>query len=232
MTERWRGYVTQGVQAAGGPIPFALSQWTFLFPIFLAIRRALPSGGKVLDVGCGAGIFTALLAHHGFQVVGVDEDPDIVAFAGGMVDYLRSPAQVEKGSAFDLSRYYGKFDLVYSLGVVEHFEPAVTVQLIHEQARCSRFVLVAVPTRYSRYAAPVTDERLYRRRQVCNLVHRAGLLVRESFVYGDVPTRTAVSLGGCLPRVFYRRLRHFWTYGMGICCVGERPPAVEGAAPD
>ena len=223
MTERWRAYVTQGLQAAGGPVPFALSQWAFLFPIFLAIRRALPLGGKVLDVGCGAGIFTALLAHHGFGVVGVDEDPDIVAYARGMVEYFRSPARVEQGSAFDLGPYYDQLDLVYSLGVVEHFEPAVTVQLIAEQARCGRVVLVAVPTRFTRYAAPVTDEQLYRRRQVSDLVRRAGLRVKESFVYGEVPTAVARNLERFLPGVVYRRVKHFWTYGMGICCVGERP---------
>lgn len=221
MTDRWKLYVTQGVHAAGGPIPFALSQWAFLFPIFLAIRRSLPSGGKVLDVGCGAGIFTALLAHQGFQVVGVDEDPEIVAYAKGMAEYFRSPAQVKQGSAFDLSCYHGQFDLAYSLGVVEHFEPAVTVQLIQEHARCARVVLIAVPTRYTRYAAPVTDERLYRRREVSDLVRRAGVSVKETFVYGEVPTAVARNLERALPGVIYRRVKHVWSYGMGICCVGE-----------
>lgn len=223
MTDRWKDYVIQGVHAAGGPIPFALTQWMFLFPIFLAIRRALPSAGKVLDVGCGAGFFTALLAHHDFQVVGIDEDPAIVAYAREMVDSLRSPARVESGSAFDLSRHYGQFDLVYSIGVVEHFEPEVTVRLIQEQARCGRFVLVSVPTRFTRYAAPVTDERLYRRRQVSHLVRTAGLRVQESFVYGEVPTRAARNLERFLPGVIYRRVKSMGTYGMGICCVGERP---------
>lgn len=222
MTERWKGYITQGVQAAGGPIPFALAQWAFLFPIFLAIQRVLPSGGKVLDVGCGAGIFTARLAHHGFEVVGVDEDPEIVAYAGEILDYLRSPARVERGSAFDLSRYYGVFDLVYSLGVVEHFEPAVTVRLIEEQARCARVVLVAVPTRFTRYAGPLTDERLYRRRQLNALVRQAGLRVTDSFVYGEVPTAVARNLERFLPGALYQRVKHACTYGMGICCVGAR----------
>ena len=222
MSERWKTYVTQGVQKAGGPIPFALLQWSFLFPIFLAIQRALPTGGKVLDVGCGAGIFTSLLAHHGFQVVGLDEDPEIVAYAKEMVDYFRSSARVEQGSGFDLSRHYGQFDLVYSLGVVEHFDPAETIRLIQEQARCGRYVLVAVPTRFTRYAAPITDERLYRRRQVSALVRKAGIRVKESFVYGEVPSRLARNMGRLLPKVIYRGMQHLCTYAMGICCVGER----------
>ena len=222
MTERWKAYITQGVEVAGGPTAFALTQWAFLFPVFLAIRRAVPSGGRVLDVGCGAGVFTALLGHHGFSVVGIDEDPDIAARAGEMVNYFRSPARIEQGSAFDLSRHHGQFDLVYSLGVLEHFEPAVTVELIREQARCGRFVLVVVPTRYTRYAGLVTDERLYRRKQVDAFVRRAGLRVRESFVYGEVPTRTARNRELFLPGALYRQVQRIWTYGMGICSVGER----------
>ncbi len=230
MTERWKVYVTEGVQKAGGPIPFALAQWTFSLPVLLAIRRAVPAGGRVLDVGCGAGIFAALLAHHGYQVVGVDDDADIVAYARQMVAYLRAPAAVEQASAFDLARYHRQFDLVYSLGVLEHFEPAVTVHLLQEQARCARFVVVVVPTRFARYAAPVTDERLYTRRQLTTLARRAGLRVRESFVYGDVPTRTARALDRWLPKTAYRGLRECFSYGMDLCCVGERPAAIDGAS--
>jgi SAM-dependent methyltransferase len=221
VTERWKAYITEGIQRAGGPIPFALLQWSFLFPIFMAIQRALPTGGKVLDVGCGAAIFTSLLAHHGFQVVGLDEDPEIVAHAKEMITYFHSDTQVEQGSAFDLCHYYGQFDLVYSIGVVEHFEPPVSIQLIREQAQCARFVLVAVPTRFTRYTGPITDERLYRRRQVSRLVCKAGVWVRESFVYGDVPTAAARNLERFLPGVLYRRIMQTCTYGMGICCVGE-----------
>jgi SAM-dependent methyltransferase len=221
MTERWKSYIADGVKAAGGPVPFALTQWTFLSPIFMAIRRALPTGGRVLDVGCGAGIFSALLSHHGFDVVGIDEDAAVVQLAKEMVAFFRAPAQVEHGGAAELSRYYGRFDLVYSLGVVEHFERDVTVQLIREQARCAPLVLVAVPTKYTRYAGQLSDERLYRRVRVSAFVREAGLRVRESFVYGDVPTDMARNLERALPKVVYRGLRHFLTYGMGICCVGQ-----------
>lgn len=223
MTERWRSYITRGVEAAGGPVPFALTQWNYLTPLYLSVRRALPRGGRVLDVGCGSGIFTALLAHHGFDLVGVDQDPDIVAYAREMADYFRSPAKLERADATDLSPYHGHFDLVYSIGVVEHFEAEVSVQLIREQARCGRFVLVSVPTRHTHYAAPVTDERLYRRRQVSALVRRAGLRVKESFVFGDLPTRTATMLQRGLPKVLYRGLQHFGTYAMSVGCLGGRP---------
>ena len=228
MSERWKTYIVGGVERGGGPVAFALTQWAFLFPVFLAIRRALPSGGRVLDVGCGAAIFSSLLAHHGYDVTGIDEDPDIVQYAREMIEYLRSPARVEQATASDLRPYHGRFDLVYSLGVVEHADADGTVELLREQFRCAPIVAAAVPSRHTHYAAPITDERLYSHRQFARLIRRAGGRVRESFVYGDLPTRLALNSERLLPGVLDRAWRRWATYGMGICCVGER--AREGAA--
>lgn len=219
MTERWHKYIESGVQAEGGPTPFALKQWEFLAPITAAIGRAVQARARLLDVGCGAGIYSSLLSHHGYAVVGIDEDPRIVQVARDMADYLRASASFEEGSAFDLSRWHDRFDLVYSLGVIEHFDADVTVRLLQEQARCAPVIVAAIPTRHTRLSGPLTDERLYSRRQFERLVASAGLRIRESFVYGDLPTRTAVNLGRVLPKVVHRPLRHILTYGMGLCCV-------------
>lgn len=221
MTERWKSYITQGVQAAGGPIPFALSQWTFLFPIFSAIRRALPSGGKVLDVGCGAGVFTTLLAHHRFQVVGVDEDSDIVAYASEMAKYFRSDARVEQASAFDLSRYYGQFDLVYSLGVIEHFDRQTTIQLLREQAKCSPLVLSVIPTKYTEYVANRTDERLYTFREFKKIFRQAGFEILNSFVHCNVPSQLSRNLERALPGALHRFLQRQFSYAISQCCLGR-----------
>lgn len=42
---------------------------------------ACRAGGKIMEVGCGAGVLTVLLAHHGYQVLGVDDDEDIAEYA-------------------------------------------------------------------------------------------------------------------------------------------------------
>jgi len=231
MSERWQEFVTGYVDRAGGPVPFALHQWEFLRPVYGAIRRVLPTGGRVLDVGCGAGIFTALLAHHGYEVTGVDNDEGIVRYAAEMIDYLRAPAQVECADAFDLAAYHGRFDLVYSLGVVEHFDPDVTVALLREQARCAPRVLTVVPTAYTRYSAEVTDERLYRRGDVARMLRQAGLAVRESFVVGDVPTFLGGVMRKGVPPVVREPVERIASYGMGVCCLAELPqplPASSG----
>jgi len=222
MSERWREYVEGGIRESGGRVPFALAQWRFLFPVFLAIQRAVPAGARVLDVGCGAGVFTSFLAHHGYDVTGVDDDAAIVSAARETVDYFRSSARIEQGSAFDLAAYHGSFDLVLSLGLVEHFPPEVTVSLVSEQARCAKHVVTVVPTEYLRKHGNATDERFYSRRQMNALVRRAGCRVRESFVFGEVPSATARNAERALPGVLYRRLQRALTWAMDTCVVGER----------
>jgi 2-polyprenyl-3-methyl-5-hydroxy-6-metoxy-1,4-benzoquinol methylase len=221
MTKRWRQYIEGGVQQAGSPLRFAVEQWMFLFPLYLAIRRTLPNGGRILDVGCGAGAFTSLLGAQGFSVLGVDQDADVVAHAREVGQALGGGARFEQADAFDLSRFHGQFDLAYSIGVVEHFDRDVTVSLIKEQARCATSVLVAIPTRFTKYAAVITDERIYTRPQLDGMVRDAGLTVTASFVYGEVPTGLARNLERLLPGMLYRRLKHTLSYAMGVGCVGR-----------
>ena len=194
----------------------------FLHPVYVTIANAVPSKARVLDVGCGAGIFTSLLAHRGYAATGIDNDADLIALAREMVEYLRSTAVIEEASAFDLSRYHGQFDLVYSLGVVEHFDRTTTVKLVREQAQCAPKVVVVVPTRYTTYSGSVSDERLYTRGEVAAIVRDAGLRVTRSYVYGEVPTAVARNLERLLPRAAYTQLKNWLSYGMGVVVLGER----------
>jgi SAM-dependent methyltransferase len=222
MSDRWHEFIRGGVERAGGPVPFALQQWEFLQPVVACVRRVTPAGGRILEVGCGSAILPSLLAHFGYAVTAIDNDERIVALGREMATFFRSPVKVEQGDAHNLGPYHGRFDVVYSLGVVEHFDPPVTQQLLQEQGRCGPTVVAVVPSRHTHYAAPVTDERLYSRNEFVRLVRGAGFDVTESFVYGSLPTWTARQLSRVAPKVILRPIQHLCTYGMGIGVVGRR----------
>ena len=85
-----------------------------------ALRRALaaeycPSSGPALDLGCGAGCWSLVLADQGFQVTGVDLSPRAIAWAREKATDgdERGPGTDRPGtvefhctSATDLSRAY------------------------------------------------------------------------------------------------------------------------------
>lgn len=79
----------------------------------LAAHIELPPGARVLDLGCGPGNSTAVLAGYfdGAEVIGADNSPEMLAQA--RVDHPEL-AFVELDASGDLSAYEGGFDLVFS----------------------------------------------------------------------------------------------------------------------
>ncbi|MEQ1506223.1 MAG: class I SAM-dependent methyltransferase [Myxococcota bacterium] len=67
----------------------ALFQWVQAAPFYEALHRDAVSklevggGRRWLDVGCGPGLVARLAAAHGYDALGVDRDPDMIAAARG-----------------------------------------------------------------------------------------------------------------------------------------------------
>jgi len=92
-----------------------------------ALRQIAPSGGVVLDVGCGTGGFLAALCHDGlWQGVGVD-------FAAGAVQVARRQGvSARLGELSDLRFPDAEFDAVTLWEVIEHvLDPLELIQEIH-----------------------------------------------------------------------------------------------------
>ena len=75
----------QGELWSGSPRDWAKFQEPLFTPIYQAVLEAagIGSGRRVLDVGCGSGLFCHLAAQRGAQVAGVDAAP-------GMIDIAKS----------------------------------------------------------------------------------------------------------------------------------------------
>jgi 2-polyprenyl-3-methyl-5-hydroxy-6-metoxy-1,4-benzoquinol methylase len=74
-----------------------------------AILELLPSGGKVLDVGCGGGQILRALARRGVEGIGIDPRP-----------YGGAPCQ--RLHAEEINTLGEQFDLVYTLHALHEFE--------------------------------------------------------------------------------------------------------------
>jgi hypothetical protein len=132
-----------------------------------------------------------------------------------------SNVQIEYGDAFDLTEYYGRFDLTFSAGVLEHFERETTIALLREQAKCARYVMTTIPTKNTRYAGPITDEHFYSVRKFRQLFKKAGLVDLKSWGFGDTPSLTGRLARYLLPLIIYRYLLDHVNLGMGMGCVGR-----------
>ena len=101
-------------------------------------------GKKILDIGCGSGRNMKWLESVGATVTGVDLSPELVKAT------RKLGLDVVEGDATKLPFKDNTFDVVYSLGVVEHFEE--TEKAVKEHVRvCKKggTIAVVVPNKLS-----------------------------------------------------------------------------------
>jgi len=81
---------------------------------------SLRKGAKVLEIGVGMGIDTALLCKMGFRVTGIDLTEKSVQATKARLAFYNLPAKIRTGNAEDLEFDDESFDVVYSFGVLHH----------------------------------------------------------------------------------------------------------------
>jgi len=146
--------ITEGTQAA--KIPKILWNWEqtnyqaeWHEPIFELMARYVPKGSRILEVGAGGSHTLGALAGrlhcsgHGLEpdLQGIEKTKELGRNEGAIVEMIR-------GDGFNLPYRDGEFDVVYSLGLIEHFTPNQTADLIAEHVRVCKadgIVIIAVP---------------------------------------------------------------------------------------
>lgn len=89
------------------------------------LRRHLPSGRggmRLIEVGCAPGRFLDYFARHfGYQVTGLDYAPEACRTTRANLAMLGTPATILGGDLFTFRPADGGFDVVLSVGLIEHF---------------------------------------------------------------------------------------------------------------
>jgi len=89
-------------------------------------------GMRVLEIGCAPGKYLAYLAKvQKATVCGVDYSEPGVAFSRRLFSKLNLPGEFRCENIFTTTLPEASFDLVYSLGVIEHFEDARAIVQKH-----------------------------------------------------------------------------------------------------
>jgi len=104
-----------------------LRDWR-LFDLFER-HGGLNPGSRVLEVGCGRSPWLPFLARNfGCRIVGIDIEPHAARLARANLLGAGASGEIVCGDAFALGRrpdLGGTFDLIYSMGVMEHYGDVV-----------------------------------------------------------------------------------------------------------
>jgi 2-polyprenyl-3-methyl-5-hydroxy-6-metoxy-1,4-benzoquinol methylase len=109
----------------------------------LAILRRLTGlrSGRVLEVGCGSGLFLRFLREAGYAVEGVETSPSDAAYARESLGLT-----VYEGALEDVPLEREGYDAVVMVNVLEHIpDPAATVARIHSLLRPGGWVVLVLP---------------------------------------------------------------------------------------
>lgn len=91
------------------------------------------NGKRVLEVGCGRGSLSAYFSDAGWDCTLLDISPAAIEVASKAFEANGLTARFDVGDCLDLPYANGAFDLVFSIGLLEHFEDIDKV--IQEQVR-------------------------------------------------------------------------------------------------
>lgn len=126
------------------------------------LRRGVRPGADVLEIGCAPGKTLAWAARRlGARVAGVDYSRPGTALAGRLFGALGIEADLRCEDVFETTFPPGRFDVVYSVGVIEHFaDPRQIVRKHVTLLKPGGTALIAVPNfgglygRLQRWASP------------------------------------------------------------------------------
>jgi 2-polyprenyl-3-methyl-5-hydroxy-6-metoxy-1,4-benzoquinol methylase len=101
---------------------------------------------SVLEIGCAPGKLLLWCASKGARVAGVDYSARGIKQTRELFDDLGVPIDLRHEDVFNTSFGDGSFDLVYSLGVIEHFDDPREIVRAHVRlAKPGGKVIIAIP---------------------------------------------------------------------------------------
>jgi SAM-dependent methyltransferase len=107
----------------------------------------------VLDAGCGSGFFSRYFISRGGRTTALDYSAEALAITRKTTDgKAEAYLQLDLLDSLEMQKHAGRFDLVFSDGLFEHFEPQEQARImahLRQSLRSGGLIVTIVPNRWS-----------------------------------------------------------------------------------
>ncbi len=103
-------------------IQLAFRNHWLLFSELMASEKSFNDGNRALEVGCGRGSLSCYFSDAGYDCTLVDLSESVVDIAREIFEKNSLEAQFLVGDANNLDFEDNSFDVIYSIGLLEHFD--------------------------------------------------------------------------------------------------------------
>lgn len=189
----WRDWYKKEITHCGLGVYFAI-QCQKARPFLATVLRHFRPGSRLLECGIGPGVLSIYLGRSGYQVTGVDINPDVVEFARQNNERLEGMTRYVVGDMFEVDKTFGRdaFDGVFSAGTLEHFSDAEILKAIRTQFVVAKLNIIVVPCANVRpdiASHMYGDERLLKVSDWERLIRQANGEIIDRFGYWFDATR-------------------------------------------
>lgn len=140
---------------------------------------------KIMELGSGTGILALQLSTLGNYVTALDLDEDMIKlsknyflnkFNNAKINYICADIRDFNPSEI--------FDVIYSIGILEHYNDFEIIDLINKQISISRIVIFGIPTKYfDENKKMYGNERYLPIKYWRKLVKKSGCRIKEETSY-------------------------------------------------
>ena len=149
MKNKWNMLYLKDIEKNGGFTSYYSKKIKIRKKILYKIKKYAKT--TVLEAGCGTGVLSIYLSNIGYESWAVDNDDLNLKLVKSisMATNSRCPNLLNK-DIFKLYDFFdnGSIDVIYSIGVYEHFSDDEIKKLINIQLEISKYVMIGIPTKY------------------------------------------------------------------------------------
>jgi len=173
-------YYRKEIERYGGLRQYVLAKAKEKRPLLNKVIK-YSEGGKILEAGSGSSSNSIYLANKGYDVTSIDNDSKMLSIAKNLSKaFNNKPIFIKK----DITQFEGKYSVVFSHGVLEHFDDEEIVKLINNELLIGKYVVISIPSDFFIPKQAITgDERFLSSAKWKDLISKSNGKIVEEFSY-------------------------------------------------